>query len=99
MRCRRPHLPLKTAPFVALVVLFFINTLNFFDRTILGAVGEPIRREWGLSDSALGGLGTAFTLVYALVGLPLGRLADRAPRTRLLAWGVFIWSLLTAASG
>ena len=57
-------------------VLFVINTLNFFDRVIGGALGEPIRREWNLSDSALGALGTAFTLLYAYVGIPLGRLED-----------------------
>jgi MFS family permease len=44
-------------------------------------------------------LGTAFTLVYAAVGVPLGRLADTWARTRLLALGVATWSALTAASG
>lgn len=83
----------------ALVVLFLINTMNFFDRVIGGALGEPIRREWGLSDSALGALGTAFTLLYAFVGVPLGRLSDRAPRKTILAVAVFVWSALTAASG
>lgn len=83
----------------ALTVLFAINLLNFFDRQILGAVGEQIRREWGLGDTALGALGTAFTLLYALVGVPLGRLADRGVRKHVLAAGVFVWSLLTAISG
>lgn len=83
----------------ALSVLFAINALNFFDRQILGAVTEPIRKEWGLSDSAIGLLGTAFTLVYAAVGVPLGRLTDTFRRKSLLAGGVFVWSLLTAVSG
>jgi MFS family permease len=83
----------------ALAVLFLINTMNFFDRVIGGALGEPIRREWGLSDSALGALGTAFTLLYAFVGVPLGRLSDRAPRKTILAVAVFVWSALTAVSG
>lgn len=83
----------------ALWVLFAINAMNFFDRQILGAVGEPIRKEFGLSDAALGALGTAFTLLYAFVGLPFGRLADRASRKTILSAGVFVWSLLTAASG
>ncbi len=83
----------------ALTILFAINLLNFFDRQILGAVTEPIRKEWGLSDSAMGALGTAFTLLYAAAGVPLGRLTDRARRTWILSAGVFVWSFLTAASG
>jgi predicted MFS family arabinose efflux permease len=83
----------------ALAVLFAINLMNFFDRQLLGGVGEGIRREWGLSDTALGLLGTVFTLLYAVVGLPLGRLSDRMERRTILAAGVFVWSLLTALSG
>jgi predicted MFS family arabinose efflux permease len=83
----------------ALTVLFAINLMNFFDRNLLGAVGEQIRREWNLGDTALGALSTAFTLLYAAVGVPLGRLADHATRKHILALGVFIWSVLTAASG
>ena len=58
----------RTAVWYALVLLFAINTLNFFDRQILGAIGEPIRREFDLSDASLGLLGTAFTLLYAVIG-------------------------------
>jgi MFS family permease len=83
----------------ALSVLFAINTINFFDRQVFGAIAEPVRKEWGLSDSAIGLVGTAFTLVYATVGLPLGRLTDKTSRKKVLAAGVFVWSLLTAASG
>jgi MFS family permease len=83
----------------ALIVLFAINLMNFFDRQVIGGVGEAIRREWGLSDTMLGALGTSFTLLYAVVGVPLGRLADRVVRTHLLAAGVFVWSVLTALSG
>jgi MFS family permease len=83
----------------ALFVLFAINLLNFFDRQLPGALGEPIRREFHLSDTALGLLGTVATLMYALVGLPLGRLADKWSRTRLIAIGTGAWSVLTGASG
>ena len=83
----------------ALWVLFGINAMNFFDRQMLAAVSEPIRKEWGLSDTQLGWLATAFTLIYALVGVPLGRLSDRWVRTRILSIGVAVWSLLTAVSG
>ena len=83
----------------ALALLCAINTLNFYDRQVLSAVAEPIRREWALGDAAIGVLGTAFTLLYAVVGIPFGRLADRGRRKRLLAAGVLAWSLLTALQG
>jgi MFS family permease len=82
-----------------LAVLLGINTMNFFDRQVLPAVQEKIRKDWELSDSKLGWLGTAFILLYAVVGLPLGRLADVWRRKWILAVGVGLWSLLTAASG
>ncbi len=89
----------KAGIWFTLFVLFAINTMNFFDRQILGAVGEPIRKEFLLSDASLGLLGTAFTLLYAFVGVPLGALTDKISRKGILAVGVTAWSLLTAASG
>jgi len=89
----------ETSVWFALFVLFAINLLNFYDRQLAGALAEPVRKEFHLSDTALGFLGTVFTLMYALVGLPLGRLADKWYRTRLIAMGTAVWSVLTAASG
>jgi MFS family permease len=83
----------------ALFLLFAINLLNFFDRQLLGALGEPVRHEFQLSDTALGFLGTIFTIIYAFVGLPLGALSDRWSRNKLIAVGTAFWSLLTAATG
>jgi MFS family permease len=83
----------------ALWVLFGINTMNFYDRMILSVVAEPIRKEWVLSDSALGLLGTAFTLLYAFVGVPFGRMADTKSRKWILSMGCAVWSVLTAVSG
>src|SRR5258706_9176069 len=83
----------------ALWILFGINAMNFYDRQILGAVMEPVRKAWGLTDYAMGWLSTAFTLFYAVVGVPLGRLADQWKRTRILSIGVAVWSVLTVASG
>jgi len=91
--------PKRQQVWFALLTLFAINTLNFYDRQILGAVGETIREDWKLSDTALGSLGTAFTLLYAVVGVPLGRLTDKFSRRWILFTGVAVWSVLTAASG
>src|SRR5262249_279362 len=73
--------------------------MNFFDRQILGAIGELVKQDWQLSDKALGFLGTAFIILYAIVGVPLGRLTDKSSRTRILGVGVSLFSLLTVASG
>ena len=64
----------------ALIVLFAINILNFYDRAVLPAVIEPVRKEFNLSDTQIGAITTAFTLLYALIGAPLGRVADRSSR-------------------
>jgi MFS family permease len=91
----------KKAPAGAwpLTVLFFINVLNFYDRQALGAITEPLRREFHLSDTQLGALTTIFTVVYAVAGVPLGRLADTWSRKRLLAMGTAVWAGLTGLGG
>ncbi len=83
----------------ALAVLLSINAVNFYDRQVLGAVTEPLRRDWGLSDTQAGALGTAFILLYAVAGVPLGRAADAWSRKILLAFGLVLWSVLTGLSG
>ncbi len=79
----------------ALIVLIAINILNFYDRYVLGALAEPIRREFQLTDTQIGLLGSIFIWLYAIVGVPLGRLADRRSRKKLLACGIVVWSALT----
>lgn len=83
----------------ALAVLFAINTLNFFDRQIAAAVAPLMLAEFKMSDSEYGDITTAFILIYAAVGVPLGRWADRGHRPTILGLGVFVWCLFTAGSG
>jgi predicted MFS family arabinose efflux permease len=83
----------------SVVVLFAINILNFYDRHVPGALVEPMRKEFHLTDTQIGLLGSTFIWIYAIVGVPLGRIADSASRKRLLAWGVVIWTALTASAG
>jgi MFS family permease len=83
----------------ALAVLLGINTMNFYDRQVGAAVQEIIKKDWQLSDRQLGELGTAFILLYAVIGLPLGRMADLWRRKIILALGCGLWSLMTFGSG
>src|SRR5262245_42131888 len=73
--------------------------MNFYDRQVLGAVGELVKNDWGLNDRQLSALTVAFILLYAAVGLPLGRWADVGRRRLILAVGVLVWSVMTALSG
>ncbi len=82
-----------------MVVLFAINILNFYDRHVPGALVEPMRKEFHLSDTQIGLLGSAFIWIYAIVGVPLGLIADSASRKKLLAWGIVVWTALTASAG
>jgi MFS family permease len=84
---------------LSVLVLCGINLLNFYDRQAPGALVEPMRKEFHLSDTQIGLLGSVFIWVYALAGLPLGRVVDVWSRKKLLAIGVAVWSALTAASG
>jgi MFS family permease len=82
----------------ALAVLVAINILNFYDRNALGALTEPIRKEFHLNDTQVGLLGSVFTWLYAVVGVPIGNYADRFSRKKLLTAGIIVWSALTGTA-
>jgi MFS family permease len=86
----------KTSFIFAGLILFAINILNFYDRHVPGALVEPMRKEFHLSDTQIGLLSSAFIWLYAIVGVPLGRVADTWSRKKLLAMGIIVWSSLTA---
>jgi len=84
-------------------ILFFLlllNILNMLDRTLLIAFGPQIVDDLELSDTQYGLLtGFVFNTFYCFFGLLMGTLADRVNRVRLIAFGLIIWSGLTAVSG
>lgn len=83
-----------------LAILFLGYALNAMDRGILGLLIEPIRNEFGASDTQLGFLGgIAFAIFYSVFGIPIAAWADRSNRKNILALAVFIWSGMTALCG
>jgi MFS family permease len=86
----------------ALLVLTLINMVNYIDRYIVPPLFESLRKDPVMghpSDAQLGGLMTAFLVVYLLTSPLFGTLGDRMPRMRLIAFGVALWSLATAIGG
>jgi len=82
-----------------LALLFLANLLNIYDRMIPAVVAESLRLEFQMTDVHLGFIASAFTLVYALSGIPLGRLADTTSRRVVIGTGLAVWSGLTALTG
>jgi len=82
------------------LLLGMIYMANFVDRMIISVVGEPIRREFGLSDLQLGVMGgVAFALFYGGIGIPIARLAERVSRIGIVAVATAVWSAMTMLSG
>jgi MFS family permease len=86
----------KTAWYAA-VVLMLCYTLSFVDRQILGLLVPFIKADLKINDTLVGLLaGTAFAIFYAVMGLPLGRVADSANRRNLISISIAFWSIFTA---
>lgn len=91
-------------PSSTLVILALINFFNYVDRQVLAPLipllEAPVAEGGlGLSSTEAGLLHTAFMIVHSVASIPLGILADRWLRTRVIAIGVGLWSLATAAAG
>lgn len=85
---------------LSLLLLSLVYIFSYIDRQVIAVVIEPIKREFGLGDTAMGVLsGLAFGLVYAGLGIPVGRFADKHSRRTVVAVCATLWSLATMACG
>ena len=97
-------LALETAPtmvaWYSLGVLTLTHVLSFVDRKLPFILADSIKQDLQLSDTQLGLVtGAMFAIVYSTMAVPLGALADRGSRKRIIAAAVVVWSSLTAAGG
>lgn len=83
-----------------IVLLSVVNVFNYMDRMALAVLAPSIKTDLKLSDGRLGLLiGFAFSVFYAVCGIPIARWADRGIRRDIIAISVAIWSVMTAVSG
>ncbi len=75
------------------------GALNYVDRATLSVANKLIQDDLGIPVAKMGLLLSAFLWAYAFSQLPVGGLIDRFGPRRLLALGLFSWSLAQAAGG
>jgi MFS family permease len=86
--------------YYALGLLASANLLNYLDRNIVAILAEAIKADLALDDAQLGFLmGTAFAVFYAVIGIAMGRISDGLPRKKVMAFGLALWSGMTALGG
>lgn len=90
----------KKATYGTVFLFTLIYVLSFVDRQIVAVLGVQIRDALQLNNFQIGLLyGPAFSFIYAIAGIPMGRLADKTSRKLMICLGLFIWSLMTVLSG
>lgn len=82
-----------------LALLTLLNLVNYLDRYVVNAVAPKLQLALSLSNAQLGAVKGAFMVGYLLTSPLFGWLGDRRPRKTVIAAGVAVWSLATAASG
>jgi MFS family permease len=81
-------------------VLMLILAFNNKDRHLFGLLLQEIKVDLRLTDTELGLLtGIAFSLFYALMGIPIARWADRGNRVRIISVCTALWSAAVAVCG
>lgn len=93
------ELPTKTTRIAILAGLCWLYTCIHLNRQILAILAESVESDLRISNASLGALtGSAFSIVYALLGLYFGRIADAADRLALVKVGALIWSFASIAA-
>ncbi|CAM3257357.1 MFS transporter [Nocardioides dubius] len=83
-------------PAIAIALVAFIDRVEI--NLIAGAL-PAIQDHFGFSDTVAGLIPTAASIAAAVLLLPAGRLADRAPRVATVVIVVLLWSLFSVLSG
>lgn len=84
-----------------LVILFILNAVDEFDRSVLAVALEPIRDYFNVTDTVVSLLPLAFVFLAGVIGVPAGTWADRWVRKYILSAGAVVWAgagFLAAAS-
>ena len=83
-----------------LAILFLVALCSYLDRHVVAILLEPIKQEFGASDTRMGLLtGFAFAIFYATLGIPVARWSDRGDRKQVISLALLTWSAFTVLCG
>lgn len=90
--------PARAWYLVGALMVFYV--FSFIDRQVIAFLIEPMKRDMSLSDTQVGLIqGFGFAVLYTFLGLPIGRLADRISRKKIVTVGVLVWSFMATMCG
>lgn len=84
---------------MALILLMVGSIISSMDRAIINLMIEPIKQQYGLTDTQFGALKSiAFGTFYVLMAIPIGILADRFSRRTIIGIGVALFSVFSLST-
>lgn len=92
--------PASSYAWYVATVLTLAHIISFLDRQVLALLVEPIKRDLAISDTQMSLLlGLAFAIFYTVMAIPIGWLADRKSRVKIIIVGITAWCAMTATCG
>lgn len=82
-----------------LILLTAAYAVSVSDQYLLSTVFPYLKTAFQLSDVSLGLLGSSYAIIVTIGTVPFGVLADRASRTKVIAWASSIWGLAMLWTG
>jgi MFS family permease len=84
----------------AVSIFFIAYLISIVDRQLLSILLVPIQSDLQVSDTLMSTLhGFTFAIFYSVMGLPIARMVDAGNRRLIIAVGILVWSIATAACG
>src|ERR1700753_16296 len=95
----KPVKRLRTIQWTAVGLGTVIIALNYIDRSTLAVGNLLIRKEFGISATAIGALQSGWSLAYAFAPIPIGFMLARLVPRCLVGAALILWSIAQAAGG
>src|ERR1700730_13072336 len=81
------------------VLMFFLSTINYVDRSALSVSATPLSHEFGIDPVQLGYLFSSFLWLYVICLVPMGMIVDRLGTRTVNGLGIGLWSAATVLTG